>query len=440
MVVYLANGRSIGAGDTVPTTLLAATIADGDGLVLDRYRPAVAPGRAIPYWATERYGHLVSEYPVAPAVVAAPFFWMQMTALDVLSPGWRRNGVPTLFVLGKNVAALLAAITGVVLFVLLGTVASADVRWPTLVAATLGSEMWVVASQSLWPHGPSALALTVAILLALRSDAGPRLLLAAGMAGGIVVACRLPSAIYVVPLVAWLAMQSPSKASWFLAGLVPPVALAIAYNVAWFGSWEGGIAILEAKKPVTHAVEGAWTTGVFGGAAGTLLSPSRGLFVHCPWIGLAVLALPFYWRRIMRHTGVLLLVASLVPSALVLSAYATWWGGHTFGPRFWTDATPIFAVLLATCLEWARERARSWRMALYGGIAAAVMVQAVGAVCYPSSWNGHPTDIDLAHERLWDWRDNEITRCLREGPHPGAFDPSSQAAIDAAFGLVRNPM
>jgi hypothetical protein len=359
-----------------------------------------------------------------------------MTALDVFRPGWR---ISTLFVLGKNVSALFAALSAVVLFVVLGRFASSDVVWPAMLAAALGSEMWVVGSQTLWPHGPSALALTLAIALALTPDAGPSRLLAAGVAGGIVVACRLPSAIYVAPLVAWLATTRRTKVGWFLAGVLPPIALVIAYNVAWFGSWQGGIAILEAQKPVTHAVESAWTSAVLSGAAGTLFSPSRGLFLYCPWIGLAVVALPFYWRRLGRHTAVAMLVASLLPSALVLSAYATWWAGNSFGPRFWTDATPIFALVLAVCLEWARERAPAWRIALYGSIAIAAVIQAIGAVCYPSSWNGHPTQIDLDHARLWDWRDNEITRCLREGPHPGAFQPSSEGAIDSAFGLVRQP-
>jgi hypothetical protein len=440
MAVYLANGRTIGSGDTVPNTLLAAGIADGEGLTLDRYRPMVAPGPAIPYWAAERYGRLVSVYPIAPAVMAAPFMWMQMQALDVLRPGWRSRGfVATLFVLGKNVAALFAALAAVVLFVVLGRSFSNDVVWPTILAAALGSEMWVVASQTLWPHGPSALALAVAIALALEPDAGPRRLVAAGVMGGIVAACRLPSAIYVVPLVAWLATTSRTKAGWFVAGALPPLVLAIAYNVAWFGTWQGGIALLEAQKPVTHAVESAWTSAVLAGAAGTLVSPSRGLFVYCPWIGLAVLALPFYWRRLGRHTAVAMLVASLVPSLLVLSAYATWWGGASFGPRFWTDATPIFALLLAACLEWIVERAPAWRIVPYGAIAVAVGIQAVGAACYPSSWNGYPTSIDLDHARLWDWRDSEIVRCLREGPHPGAFEPSSQGALDSVFGLSRQP-
>jgi hypothetical protein len=257
--------------------------------------------------------------------------------------------------------------------------------------------------------------------------------------GGIVVACRLPSAIYVLPLVAWLAMTDKPKAGWFVAGALPPVALAIAYNVAWFGTWQGGIALLEAQKPLTHGVESAWTAAVLSGAAGTLFSPSRGLFVYCPWIALAVLSLPFYWRRLGRRPAVASLVASLVPSALVLSAYATWWGGACFGPRFWTDATPIFALLFAVCLEWVRDRAPAWRLVPYGAVAVAVGIQGIGAACYPSSWNGYPTSIDLDHARLWDWRDGEIVRCLREGPHPGAFEPSSQGALDSVFGLARQP-
>ena len=36
------------------------------------------------------------------------------------------------------------------------------------------------------------------------------------------------------------------------------------------------------------------------------------------------------------------------------------------------------------------------------------------AFCYPSTWNFYPDNIDIDHERLWDWRDTEISRCLKE--------------------------
>ena len=47
-------------------------------------------------------------------------------------------------------------------------------------------------------------------------------------------------------------------------------------------------------------------------------------------------------------------------------------------------------------------------------IACAIAVQAVGAFCYPSTWSGQPRPVDLNHERLWDWRDTELLRCVIE--------------------------
>ena len=38
-MVYLANGREIGAFDTIPSTLLPLAILRGDGWHLDRFRP-----------------------------------------------------------------------------------------------------------------------------------------------------------------------------------------------------------------------------------------------------------------------------------------------------------------------------------------------------------------------------------------------------------------
>ena len=47
---------------------------------------------------------------------------------------------------------------------------------------------------------------------------------------------------------------------------------------------------------------------------------------------------------------------------------------------------------------------------------------ATGAFCYPNDrWNTQPVDVDLHHERLWDWRDLQITRCWRQGMSPQNF-------------------
>ena len=91
-----------------------------------------------------------------------------------------------------------------------------------------------------------------------------------------------------------------------------------------------------------------------------------------------------------------------------------WWAGGSFGPRYWTEAFPLFGVLLACGLDWAWDRSRGLMALCALTILLSVMVHAIGAFCFPSTWNFFPADIDVHHERLWDWRDTELSRCLKE--------------------------
>src|SRR5262249_49973949 len=140
----------------------------------------------------------------------------------------------------------------------------------------------------------------------------------------------------------------------------------------------------------------------------------RGLFVYCPWIALALGLLPWTYRRLRPWPVVQWLVLSLVPMLLVYSKYSVWWGGHCFGPRYWTDATPLFAILLGQGLAWSRERFRPLLLVFALMMVWSIAVQAIGAYCFPSSWNTAPLDVDKHHERLWDWSDTELRRCVVE--------------------------
>jgi len=60
------------------------------------------------------------------------------------------------------------------------------------------------------------------------------------------------------------------------------------------------------------------------------------------------------------------------------------------------------------------DRSRFLLMVAGATIVFSIAVQCVGAFCFPSTWNLKPANVDLHHERLWDWRDTEISRCLHE--------------------------
>src|SRR5262249_7732919 len=144
----------------------------------------------------------------------------------------------------------------------------------------------------------------------------------------------------------------------------------------------------------------------------------RGLFIYCPWVVIALATLPMVAGRLRSWSLVWWLLSALVPYLLVLSKYSVWWAGHSFGPRYWTDVLPLFAILLGFGLDASLARLRPLLVVFGMAMAVAVAIQVVGAFCYPSSWNLQPADVDLHHARLWDWSDNELSRCLREGPKP----------------------
>jgi hypothetical protein len=167
--------------------------------------------------------------------------------------------------------------------------------------------------------------------------------------------------------------------------------MTLVYNVYWFGSWQG-----------VHGVSGRWSADPLGGIAGTLFSPARGPFVYSPWVALSLALLPFYCRRASKSVLVAMLIASLAPSALILGTYSIWWGGFSFGPRFWTDATPILAILFASALAWCREHGAAVRGVLYASQECCLRVypgwECVSCVLATRDSGGE----DGAHDRAWD--------------------------------------
>ncbi len=285
--VYLANGREIGQYDTEPTTLSALALIRGDGPFLDRFQGVLRepPDGRLPVYVTRKRGHIVSRYPLVPALVAVPLEWPQVWLLDRFRPGWDRR--PDMAwggakFLGKNAAAILTALVGVVLHrLLIGLGLRRQALLATL-AAMLGSDLWTVASQALWQHGPAALFLSLAVVL-LLPDSPSRLRFAlAGVSAAMLVACRAIDLPFALVLAAWVAWRHPKRLLWFLPGPVLIGGALVGYNLWLFDALSGGQAELEALHPRLHGVPGPWAGNILEGVAGTLLSPSRGLFVFCP--------------------------------------------------------------------------------------------------------------------------------------------------------------
>jgi hypothetical protein len=206
---------------------------------------------------------------------------------------------------------------------------------------------------------------------------------------------------------------------WWLTAVLGVVAAAVAtHNWSTFGSLQGGYAEINRTHAQFHGVEGTWSLALPEGLAGLLVSPSRGLLVYSPVLAVAFLGLA---RGCAGSAGapVRYLALAVGTSLLTLATYTVWWGGHSFGPRLLVDVLPALALGLVPV--WPVIRRRPFARGLFAlTLAVSVLVEVVGAFHFPSpravDWDTSPQDVDFAHERLWDWRDPQLVRLLRNGP------------------------
>jgi hypothetical protein len=424
--VYMINGRDLGTYDTISTSLLPLCILRGDGIYLDnKLLGNVRSDRALADFMTISHGRCVALYPIAPALVAVPLFVPQVAVLDLYRPGWdrdRRSALAESLLMAKRSMAVIVALAGVVLHRLLLALGVGRAAVPAVLAACLGSDLWTVGSQAPWQHGPAALSLVAAIALLYPQPVGRRRLALAGLFTGLLVAFRLMDVVLAAAIVTWLACTDWRGLQWFLpAPILIGVAL-LTYNLWYFNTILGGQAKLEQLHTKLHGVSGTWSGSLVDGLLGTLLSPNRGLLVFSPWIAVALVTLvvPTVRRRLFAHSLICSLIGSLIPYLIILSKYSVWWGGHCFGPRYWTDVIPLFAILFAYGLDWMLARSRVLVAISAVAVIFSIAVQLIGAFCYPSSWNQYPRNVDVHHERLWNWRDTELSRSLIEAFKAGA--------------------
>jgi hypothetical protein len=206
-----------------------------------------------------------------------------------------------------------------------------------------------------------------------RPVRGPAL---AGAASSAALIMRTDSAVLVAPVLligAWLAGREWRGVAASVLALLPGLVVVGAYNTLRFGlPWRAGYG---AGQSFNHPV--------LSGLYGLLLSPGGGLLWYVPLTAVALAGLALAWRRSPILVGV---AACLLGSRLLLfSAWWTWSGQVTWGPRFLAPAMPALAVGL---LEVVR---RFGRLPLVGtvvvvGIAAvSIAVQFVGAAVRPES-------------------------------------------------------
>ncbi|MBN1200269.1 MAG: hypothetical protein JXJ20_00300 [Anaerolineae bacterium] len=224
----------------------------------------------------------------------------------------------------------------------------------------------------LWPYARVlyaetllACALTGAVVLIMQGWP-----LAAGVVFGIGVLTRAALAIYALPLALLIAWTTPGRdwravlprLFWFAVGMMPFGAALLAHNVYRFGD----------PLQTGYAGEG-FTTPVWEGVIGLLVSPGKSVFLYAPPLALSAALWPRFRRAYPALGG--FLTAAWGVALVFLGAWWAWHGGWCWGPRLLVPLIPLSCLPLGVLPDRC-----AWRRAAVGVIALGIGVQLLGVL------------------------------------------------------------
>ncbi len=402
LIVFLANGRTISGGDSVPAKDLPLSILEHGNFYLDQLKNPGA--KRIPYYLRESGGHYVSDYPVGAALIALPFY--MPSVLSGVSPSSRIFSE-----LEKVSAATIVALSALLLYMAAARVTANWMAMLLTLIYALGTSSLSVSSQALWQHGPAELALAAAIYCLVCARDDPRFAGYAGLPLAFEVITRPVDALIAAPLGLYVLVSYRREIWKFIAAAIAPLLFQLWYNAAYFGT---PFRVQFFTQPASVGGQrvplgGFWATSLAHGLAAVVLSPGRGLLFYSPIFILSLAGLALAWRRngevLLRYLGV-----GAILSILIVAKWHKTSGGESFGPRLLADLTPIMAFALFPLADSIRNRrALAIAFAVLG--AWSITANAFGAFISYRGWNSWA--LNDADTRLWLWSDNPVVDPMR---------------------------
>lgn len=343
-----------------------------------------ATARAIAFDASlhfpEVYGQTYTSYGLGAPLAALPFVYVEAFL--------RRIGA-----IAQGADVSLLPLTNALLFALCGALAGLlamrlarregfPVGAPTVAGAALIATLCgplLPASTTFYSELLAAAGLLLLAWVVMPRDAAPRALFVWAFVGALAAVLARVSLLPAVGLVlVWglLAGGTWQRVAAGAGGLVIALVVRGLQNLALHGSFTGGGAYDTQD----------FSTPLFTGLFGLLLSPERGLLLFAPAV---VVALVLYRPTDRATRSFRALAVGVVLVFLVIHArFWTWHGGWTMGPRFLLPAValalPVVVLALLQCGRWPRTARWAFYASLAWGAWGALLYTTFSAIGW---WN-----------------------------------------------------
>jgi hypothetical protein len=434
VAVYLFSGLSqVGTSfDSRWTVYIAMNLWQHGHTYLDEYQDqmhetrwyaleCVSPsGHAVALKSDACDGHWYNSYPIGGPFLTTPLILAAVGTMHLLHPllGHLHSAEPNIAgflaadydkahaVIEMEVGSALLAASAVFIF-LIGRKflpVNRSVWLAALYAA--GTSAYSTAGRAIWQHTPSILLLTIIIYMLLGAEDRPALAGWVGFPVALAFTVRPTDSLFVMIFTAYVAVRHRKYLLWYFLAAAPVAAVFLGYNFSVYH---------EMFSPYYHSnLSGflprfwpRWERGLLG----DLFSPSRGLFIYTPVFLFAI------WSMLARKwkspLAPWLAILALAHWMTVAAYIGNWWGGHCYGPRFFTDVTPVFVLFLIPFFARWENLGRPLRATFLTLALIGVAIHLRGGWSVDVyRWNAFPLNVDQHPERLWDWHDPQFLRGL----------------------------
>lgn len=404
---------------TIPTAL---SIIEEGNTNLDEYQHE--PDFNNHYAIKISHGHYYSLYPIGTSIVAIPFvFLIEKFDIPFLHEiPWLSNYYIGLhrdmyqhqsallswywFIEIVIASTIISCVTGIVY-----VIARQTLRQPyaLLVAFIFAfcTSTWSTCSRALWSHTPSMLMLTITLYLLLLSKTRPQVLAFISIPLSCAFIFRPTNSLLIVTVSLWMLISQRRYFYRYLLNALPFATCFMIYNFSVYH---------RIVSPYYQPQQMISSPNFIEGLIGTLLSPSRGLFIFTPILLLSLCGMYWKWKFSQLEIIDYILISTLILHWLLISSWRAWWGGGTYGPRLFSDMLPFFLYFLIPYMQdfHTAQGLKKFFMAIVFIVFLLISfwMHYRGATSWEAAftWNGVPNDIDLYHSRVWDWHDPQFLR------------------------------